>query len=338
MRTMDRTLILASRAFAVATCLWLTSWPAGGLRADTVVRSTGGRYDDVEIMQARYDEVLLERGGQTMRLSGDQVESIDRSSAVLRRANELRDRGQFEEASAEYARTKVGKDWEKAEASYRAGECLLLAGKAREAAAAFKSYLDEHRESKDWWVPHAVYGLGQASLELGSSKTAVTYLDELTSYGKSWELRATMGKAKALRLQKKYVEARKLFNQVINNRQASGRLVQEAMVGYGRTQLAQEQYGALIQKLDEWFFGRSRTRDVDFGPARGEATLLMGRAYQGQGGKENLEQAEIWLLKAAVLHGSDGRVLREASQELAKLYDDMGQKDRAAQWRSRSGG
>jgi tetratricopeptide (TPR) repeat protein len=310
---------------------------AGGLaRADSIVLGDGRRLDNVELIHARHDEVVYKVGrGREQTLGGETVERVERVSNLLAGPRKTLQRGDYKAAAKQFFDLKPTEDWEKAEALYFVGYCLLEAGDAKNAAAAFRKYLTDHRESKDWWVPHAVYGLGMAALELGQPRSAETHFKELPGFGRQWNLRALMGEAHALRIGKKYVESRNLFNKIIGDARLPAALRQEAMVGYAHTQMAQEQYDQVIERLNAWFFDGALASDIAYSEWRARATLLMGRAHLARGTQLGLQEAEVYLLKTAALYGEYPAVYKEACRDLVAVYEKLGRSAQASAWKER---
>ena len=64
----------------------------------------------------------------------------------------------------------------------------------------------------------------------------------------------------------------------------------------------------------------------------------MGVCYKGLTGKGNLEKAEIWLLKAAVLYRHHKDIYVNSCNELVDVYKQLGRTERATEWGRRAGG
>ncbi len=94
----------------------------------------------------------------------------------------------------------------------------------------------------------------------------------------------------------------------------------------------QQRWHAFWQRLAVYDYDPSKSRDYRYDVRRAEATYLMGRAYLGLGGKENLETAELWLLRVPALYPGRGRVYTLSCRELARVYKDLGNNKRAAEW------
>jgi hypothetical protein len=64
----------------------------------------------------------------------------------------------------------------------------------------------------------------------------------------------------------------------------------------------------------------------------------MGVSYKNLPGKENLEKAEIWLLKTAVLFRQHKNIYKDSCSALADVYKQLGRSERATEWEKRAKG
>lgn len=312
---------------------------AGAARADVLVRSNGSKVGDVSVVQARWDQVQYKQGGQAFSLKGEEVESVERDSRQLSTIRDAMDRGDLASAVAAAGKLKQNSsvDWEKAEAAYIEGKLQHLAGDYKAAEAAYKSFLDAHEAQKDWWVPHAVYGRGVCALEQNQGRTAELHFKALDAFGPQWSLRAKLGQGNALLVSQKPIEARQLFNEVARSSQASLSLAQEALVGKARALILQKDYRGAVGELEKEFFSNSKPGQLLYNQPRAEACYLIGSALKAQGGKENLELAEIWYLRTAAIFSNHASVYRRACKDLADVYTQLGRTDRAEEWKRRAG-
>ena len=121
------------------------------------------------------------------------------------------------------------------------------------------------------------------------------------------------------------------------DRKAPASLKAAAAVGKIKTMVLQDQYPAAIKELERSFFASGAAPEfASYGAARAEATFLMGVSYQKQGGKPNLEHAEIWFLRTAVLYRGQPSIYRDACTELQTVYKALSRPDRAAEWGRRA--
>jgi len=318
--------------------LWIVALSMPGVEADTIVKTSGQRIEGVEISAARWDQILYKQAGNTFQAPGDTVASVERDSAVVARVRSALESGDYAEAIAQAKRAETGvQGWELAEAQYLVGKIYLRSGKFREAEDAFAAYLKANESTKDYWTPHAVEGRGLAALELNRGGTAQEHFKTLATFGETWTLRATLGEAQGLVLKKEYVEARNQFNKVARDRKAPDSLKAQALVGRANVMVLQEQYDAAIRELQSTFFENPSPELLEYSKARAEASYLMGVCYAKQGGKPNLENAEIWLLRTAVLYRAHASVYSNACKELSSVYKALGRDDRASDWERRAG-
>jgi tetratricopeptide (TPR) repeat protein len=329
------------KGLLVALGLWASlSWSPGAVsRADTVELSGGKKYDDVKVLIARWDTVQYKRGTTPpTTVGGAQVLSLTRESAILARPRDkLIPAGDYQGAARSLESIGAGAEaWEIAEAKYLIGKAHALAGNAKDAAAAYKAYLEKYKSEKDWWVPSATAGLAEASLSLKQPGTAGQLFKELMTYGGQWEFRAKIGQADSLLTEKgKELEARRLYDEVARNRDAPLELRQKALVGRGKAFLLQGQPKGVIKEIGDSFFESPKPEDLAYTAERAQATLLMAKAYLSLGGKENLEQAEIWLLRVPALYANHLSAYREACDLLVDVYGKLKNTARADEWRAR---
>ena len=312
---------------------------SGQIEADTIVLTSGQRTEGVEIKTARWDQITYQKDGKNLSTSGERVVTIERQDTAIRRVRKPIDDGDYKKALSEIERyAPSAKNGVLAELHYLKGLALLQSGEPAEADKAFGSYLEQHKDSKDFWIPHAIYGRGQANLELERGGTAEEYFGQLGSFGATWALQSDLGRAQGAALAKDWQNARQLFAKVAGNSKAPLSVQLEARVGRIGVLVAQKQYANAIRDLDREFFKNPKPAELAYQRPRGEATLLMGRSFVEQGGKENLQEGEIWLLRAAVLYKGHPSVYQPACKHLAQVYEGLGRKDRAAHWKQLASG
>ncbi len=324
------------------SCAWIAvcaglCW--GEVRGDTVQLASGKTLENVEIVQAKWDSVQYKKAaGPIVTQSGAQVLSIERKSVVLDRIRQLLDAGDFARAQETIKTLPANQPGIAAESMYLLAESYRRAGRHKEAAQAYQDYLAKFKAEKDWFVPLATRGLAECLLALNQPATARERYQELAGYGQRWELDAKLGQASAL-LQEKgapaALEARRLLDEVLRSRAATLELRQKALVGRARAFLLQGQNDQVIKELSEGMFDAPKPEELVYGAERAQASLLMGRAYMAMGGKENLEQAEIWLLRIPALYGRESSVYAEACDALVEVYTKLNNPTRAAEWKRR---
>jgi len=329
----------ASRVWRIAFVLGLVVGMVlvgGVVFADVIVPYRGEPKTDVTIVAARWDQIEFQTGEQASKLQGNSIERIERDSRQLGAARRLLETGSYTEAAKQFAdlSKKASQDWEKSEAAYFVGHAYRLAGDHDKAVTAFEEYLGANQESKDWWVPHAIYELGLTQIDRGDRQAAEEPFSKLSSFGKNWALRSRIGVGHVLAMGGDHLEARNAFKEA-ESRRAPLFLRQEAMIGRAGVLYTQKNYKNVVEELEKGFFS-ALNGEIVFNRFRAQATLLTGKAYKAQGGKENLENAEIWFLKVAALYGNFPSEVRVAAGGLAEVYDELGRKDRAAAWRSRA--
>jgi hypothetical protein len=310
-------------------------------RGDSIELANGSRTENVQILTAKWDSVQykLEKANATT-IPGDKVLAIFRESPILQGARSALDGGDSTKAlkdlTAIAASANAGA-WEKAEASYLIGKAHIIAGDIKEAEKAFKAYMEKYKAEKDWYLPLATVALADSLLEAKQPGTAELQYKELAQYGGQWAAQAKLGEAKSILAQRGKAgatQARTLCDDVARSRDVPVSLRNQAVVIRAKAVLLQENPQQAVKELTDTFFGPAK-QEVDFSAERAEATLLIGKSYAALGGKENLEQAEIWLLRVPALYKKQGAVYPEACVELANLYEKIGNAARAKEWRDR---
>ena len=81
------------------------------------------------------------------------------------------------------------KGWQAAELQYLKGKIYLESGEAAKADTAFDLFVKTNRESKDYWLPHAIFGRGQAALNLGRGSSAQQHFKGLIKMRNIYEVK-----------------------------------------------------------------------------------------------------------------------------------------------------
>ena len=309
----------------------------GAARADTIELANGGKRDG-QVTSAKWDSVQYVVGKAPTTLSGDQVLSISRDSTFLQAGREALEGGDYSKAvSSLGAVGDKAKEWEQAEARYLTGKALYAAGNHKEAEKTLKAYLDRYKGDKDWFVPHATLLLGDVLLAARQPGTAEIHYKELDPYGPKWALQGKLGQGKALlgKGESGATEARRLFDDVSRSAGAPAAVRQQAIVWKARAYLIQKQPQQAIKELMAEFFDAPKPGEIGYTAERAEATVLMGEAHAMLGGKANLEEAEIWFLRAVALFRKNPAVYARACSGLAGAYTELGNKPRADDWKQK---
>lgn len=334
--------LMRSPALSSLTSTTLLAWTmllafVGEARADAIVRTNGTRIDDVQVTVARWDQISYEKGGTSLTVPGEQVLTIERSDPLISRVRRPLESGDHAAAwDAHRAALSSAQGWQAAELAYLKGKILLESGRAEPAAEAFSEFIEAHKAAKDFWIPHAIYGRARAMLAMKHGGTAAELFKELDTYGSTWALRSVLGQAEGALLEKDWNKARQLFSRVASDRQAPPELVVTAKVGRLEVLVGQEQYDAAIDDLKKTFFDAPGEAELAYTRARARATYLLGLCYEKKGDKPNLERAEIWYLRTAVLYATYPEVYRDAAGALARVYQALGRADRAQDWAAKA--
>lgn len=323
---------------AATACVLLLASPPGA-RADTIELSNGGKRGG-QVTLAKWDSVQYVVGKAPTTLTGDQVASILRDSTFLQAGREALDAGDYTKAAASLGSVgEKAKDWEQAEARYLTGKAFYSAKNYKEAEKVLKAYLDRYKADKDWFIPPGTLLLGDVLLAARQPGTAEIRYKELEQYGPKWTLQGKVGQASAMMAQgeAKAPQARQLLDEVVRNPAAPIWLKQRATVARANAYLLQKQPQQAIEVLNP-IFESPKPGELGYTAERAEATLLMGRAHAALGAKNDLEEAEIWLLRAVAIYRKDPEIHADACSSLAEVYTQLGNKARADQWKQKGAG
>ena len=330
---------------ALLVSLLLPVLGSGALWADSIQllegQVIGGATGPLEVVVAHWDNVQYKIGKNPTTVPGEKVLSMSRDSTLLQSPREALEAGDYVKAVRELSQVGAkAKEWEQAEAGYLLGKAHYRSGKLKEAEKALKEYLDKHKAEKDWFVPFATFELAEALVKLKQPGTAEVRFKELLDFKGQWEYRSKIGQAEtiiATASKEKYLDARRLLDEVAKGREVPPALKQQAVVARAQIFLLQNQPQQVIKELGDEFFEKPRSQEVAYSASaeRADATLLMAKAYLALGGKENSEQAEIWLLKVAALYKKFAEPYNAACDLLVDTYEKLGNKARSGEWRSR---
>lgn len=311
--------------------------PAG---ADTIHTMTGP-LANVEIVEAKWDQVSYNLSGIRQTVEGAKVVSIERASQRLVTVRELINEGKFTEAerALETALT-VGSPGERAEAQYLKGKNLLAQAsqnpaKVAAAVSALDEYLKANRPGKDFFVPYAVYDLGSAFLLDGKTKPATDQFKSLSEFGGPagiWGMRAKVGQAWVIlkeQAEKGAAAADKLFTEVSGDRGAPAIVRQEAAIGHATAGNLQGLFDGTISALTRDFFESS---DAPYNEFYAEACNLMGDCYKA---KKDMQEAELWYLRTTCFFEHIPASYRKAVAGLVEVYKALGNEARAKEWQGR---
>ncbi len=331
-------------AFRVGICAALISGAGlGSARGDTL-HTLAGPLQNVEIVEAKWDQVVYTIGGARQTVEGVKVVALERSSQRIVSARELIAAGKFAEAEkAVETALSVGAPGERAEAAYLKGK-LYLAWAGRDpsrlpaAIAALDEYLKNHRAAKEFFVPYAIYDLGNAFLVDGKPKPAADQFKSLTEFGGAtgiWGQRSKVGQGWALlkeQGEKGAVPADKLFAEVTSDRSAPPVVRQEAAIGHAVANNLQGLYDGTIAALNRDFF---ESGDSPYNEFYAEACNVMGDSYKAK--KEFLD-AELWYLRTTCFFEHYPASYRKAAAGLVEVYKALGNAARAQEWEAKSKG
>lgn len=331
-------------------CLWAALFlglGAPAAAADSIVLMNGQRHDNVQILSAKTDVVQYKLAGapQAQSQPADKVLSLTRESNLLQRPRSAIESGNtalaLKDLEAILAAPSKDGDWQKAEAAYLIARAHRVAGDYKKAIDAYKAYLEKHKAEKDWWLPTATNELGETLVLAKQPGTAEVSFKELAAYGGQWTLRSKLGEATAALAGKGGSDAmkvRSLADEVARNREAPPELRAQAYLLRAKALLAQKNPAQAIKELQDAFFQAARAGEIEYSAERAEATLLVGKAYLLQEGKESQDQAELWLLRVPALYRRYPGIFGEACDLLSAFYEQAGNAQRSQEWKSRKAG
>ncbi len=311
------------------------------VQADTVVLANGQTYSGVKIIQATHESVSYQQGkGSPQRLNAGLVAELIRDSGYLNKIRAALKAGKRKDALTHIKNAEgFGTASEKAEAAYLKGELYLSAGSkySKQAIDAFGAYLKKFSGEKDFFVPHATFGLGSAYLLGNKPSDAKSQFQKLEKFGGRdgiWGFKAKIGLARAIvGTKQNLLDARRVLLDVVKGRGVPQTVKEEALVLRARVFNLQEQFKQASDLLAKDFFAdTSRTYNQFYA----EACIEMGDSYRGRKGKSNLQEAELWYLKATLFGKNYPNARRMAAKSLADVYKGLGLNDRAAQWEKRA--
>ena len=326
-------LVFAIAAFAISSAA-----------ADTIYPASGKPIGNVEIIRANWDRIAYELLGAQSTIEGYKVLRIERDSP-LNKVEERIQSGKYKAALKglnQATKRGLSNDLDKAKAAFLKGKLYLAwsssdPSKASAAISAFKSYLKEFEGSKDFYVPHAHYELGRAYLKAKNHSEADKQFRTLDKYGSKdgiWGYKGINGTAWAELLggtRDASLRARKAFGVVERDNKAPKSARSEARVGRAACFVTVKDYGKARAEIEREFLKKK----PDYDEYYARACNVMGDAYRLEGGKENLQQAEIWYLKTTCLFSQYPDVYREAVRNLVSVYDKLGDSKKAEDWKKR---
>ncbi|MBN1419791.1 MAG: hypothetical protein JXP34_13510 [Planctomycetes bacterium] len=320
------------RWIAVAAAA-LAALPA---RADTIYRTGGGAIESATIESATWEEIRYKLANlpAAQSLRAEQVLRFERSDepGELTRGKAALDRGQYADAVAEFQKGADRGLPHSSECAYLVGDAYLAWGaeepaKLADAVTAFRAMIEKYTPQKDWFVPLAVQGLGDALLAQKKSGEAQAEYERLRKdpWARRWEAEGIEGVGWCYLSGKRWDDAGKLFYQAAR---AGSR---EAEVGYAKSLTGRDRPTEAIKHLEDKFFSKTPT----FDRVEAMARLAAGEAYEAQKGDDALWEAVYQYLWVAALYGAYRAEEAEALERAGALLEKLGVKEDAARVRQR---
>jgi len=323
----------------------------GMARADTIYLATGRntKIDNVTITRAKWDNIGYTWQGSPQAVEGYKVARLERPSPSLSRLSALIQNGDFvaAEKAIKKSRSLGLKDWEKTKLGYLEGVLYLDwasrdASKVSDAIKVLTSYVKNFESTKDFYVPHAIFALGRAYMSKKTWTSAQKEFKRLGAFGGTkgiWAYRGMIGQAQAIineGQRSKITDARVLLRRVIGDRKAPRSVQNEAIVIRAASFNVVKDYKQAVAEIRKNFFNkRGDNGGTQYDESYARACNVMGDAYRFQGGKGNLQQAEIWYLRTTCFFKTYPAEYRVAVGHLVEVYDGLGDKKRSEQWKKR---
>jgi len=301
------------------------------VRADTIHRIGGGAIESATIDSATWEEIKYKLANLPAQQSirADQVERFERSDepGELARGKAALDRGQYADAVAELQKGADRAIPHSSECAYFVGVANLAWGaeqraKLADAVAAFRAMIEKYTPQKDWFVPLAVRGLGEALLAQDKAGEAQAEFERLRKdpWTRRWETDGIEGVGWCYLHGKRWEDAGKQFFQAVRGGS------RKAHVGYAKSQTGRGRPADALKTLEEQFFSKTPQFDRVEAMARNAA----GEAYEAQKGDDVLWEAVYQYLWVPAIYGAYRAEEAKALERAGALLEKLGAKEDAA--------
>lgn len=222
-------------------------------------------------------------------------------------------------------------------ATFWLAEALRLEGTDETLKAAAEEY---GRVPGDHYLaPRAAYGLGLALAGAGKQSEALASFKKLEGFGDRWRIQGKLGEGNALLALKKPGDARQAF-EIANSGAGSRftELAREAQTGIGKAFVLDKRYDDAVKNFDRILEARGVDVEVAGSAWVGKGDCRFAQAQEKGGQKELLQEALLAYLTAATRYAGSsayGRALYMAAEIYGKLGLPEQQKHLAGELKSR---
>jgi hypothetical protein len=331
------------RRLALLIVTVLSAWAPQALRAqqlsDKVFPLSGVPTDGTVVDMSR-SSITLDASGATRTIPVNEIRRVNFATdpAELRRARDSADTGRYEDVQDDLSKIDMsavkGKYVPADIAFYRAyaDAKLALAGKADKEKAHTALFDFIRNNSQNFHFFDAAELLGDLAIARGQFADAQTYYASLSQA--DWpeqKLRASILQAKAMIPQKKFDEAMKMYESVINSPLATPEVNREKQLAQVGKAVCLAEMGD-VQQAEQTLSDIIRNNDP-------KDVVLFGRTYNALGAvhrkKGELKAALLDYLHTDRLFYSEAETHAEALYYLSKLWADAANNsDRALQARN----
>lgn len=324
--------LVSAALFVAALCAATSAWALDQIRT-----SKGNVAGTIESIKRQ--EVTLSRSGRTetiptgdilsIRFDGEPPQlNVARSAALNGRyAEALQNLERLEPEVAQLSRAEIKQDFEFLKIYCSAQLALAGAGDVRQAGRQMREFIDNNRDSHHYYRANEV--LGDLLVAVRSYDNALQYYDEVASA--PWpahQMRAAIAKGRALQAQENYSAARDEF--LAARKLAEGAddpLVEEqrqiATLGLADCLAYEQKIDEAVELIEEII----AAADPEAVELRARAYNALGNAYRRA---ERPKEAMLAFLHVDLLYFAQPQAHAEALSNLAALWDQLKQPDRAA--------
>lgn len=316
------------------------------LRADDLVMADGSpSITGVTVREATWEEIeyKMPSVSRNSKIPAERVDeivwtseppSLVRGRAALAKGDFTRARSSFQNA------TTLNQPFFAATAQFMLGWTELTWAKqdpshVGAAVTELQKFVSAAQGAKHYYVPQGALALAEAHSMAGDYAKAESALSSIAggAMGSKWVEAAKLKRGQVQLAQDKFREARELFGEVQGS--SNPRFSIEARVGYAACQVGQQQWEGVAKTLEPVLGSADRDRNSQpprYGDIRAQGWIVLGQAEEGGAGgdEDKLIFALYHYLRASVVAVGGGETFAEALYRAKKLYENLGNADRAS--------